>query len=276
MMHDRYISTDPNKQPSRREAYHWSHALSAFNQQLSQVPQGEEQTALLTTASVLGLLTFSQIEAETPEDAWPLAPPSPSDLTWLKMSDGKKEVFKLTQKSEAESSPLFKKLSYIYTDQLLPISTALKKSAVEGDFPPEIYSIYDLNPTSVTDDDNPPSPLKWAAGRLAQVLSPTTPPTCVVFGFLYMISVMRPDFKYLLEQKEPRALLLMAWWFAKVSRLGLWWLERRSRLEGLSICLYLEKAFPEDVEMMRMLEYPRSIFKAAVPGGACSPSIGTS
>jgi hypothetical protein len=284
MMHDRYLSANPNKQPSRTEAYHWSRALSAFNKQLCRVPQGEEQTALLTTASLLGLLTFSQIEANTPEEAWPLAPPSGSDLTWLKMSDGKKEVFKLTQRSTAEASPLFKKLSYIYTEPLLPVSTASRERAVEGDVPAEIYSIYDLDPnsTSLADNTNPnpASPtaaLKWAVSHLTQILSPSTPSTTILFAFLYMISAMRPDFKFLLETKEPRALVLLAWWYAKVSSLGLWWVERRVRLEGLAICLYLERRFregergggEEEIEgegmggMRRLLEWPRAVFEGA-------------
>ena len=102
LAHDRHLSPDPNKSPTAPQCYHWSRALSSFNKQLCHIPQGDEPAALLTTAAMLGLLSFSNIEATTPEEAWPLAPHSPSDLDWLMMSDGKKEVWKLTQQSDAD------------------------------------------------------------------------------------------------------------------------------------------------------------------------------
>ena len=73
---------------------------------------------------------------------------------------------------------------------------------------------------------------------------------------------MRPDYKQMLIDKEPRALLLLAWWFAQVSKLDLWWLTRRSFLEGQAICVYLERHYPNDGDVERLLEYPRSLFAA--------------
>ncbi len=95
-MHDHHLSTVSNTKLSTTEAYHWYQATSTFNKQLSRPPQVEEQAALLTTAALLGTIAFCHIEARTSEEAWPLKPPSSSDLDWLRMSDGKKEVWKLT------------------------------------------------------------------------------------------------------------------------------------------------------------------------------------
>ena len=259
-MHDRHVSLDPNKNPSAEECYHWSRALSGFNKQLCRIPQGDEQSALLTTAAMLGMLTYYHIEASTPEEAWPLAPPSPSDLAWLKMSDGKKEVFKLTQKSNAEPTPLFNKLSTLYTKDLLKAPSTSRPNKVEACVPSHIFRIYDFDPGKNADDNE--DPLKWAAGRLAQALATDGAPHTVIMGFLLLISAMRPDFKQLLMDKEPRALLLLAWWFAKVNQLDLWWLSRRSLLEGQAICMYLERHYPCDVDMHKLLEYPKAVFAA--------------
>ena len=262
MAHDRYLSSDPRKSPSAQECYHWSRALSAFNKQLYRIPQGDEPAALLTIAAALGVLTCYHMEATTPEEAWPLAPSSPSDLTWLKMSDGKKEVFKLTQKSNAEPTPLFRKLTTFYTNDIDPATSNSRPAKLEASLPPMIFRLYDFDPARDADDTD--DPLKWAANRLAQILATNCGPNTVVLGFLMLIGSMRPDFKELLIQKEPRALLLLAWFFAKVNQLDLWWLSRRSLLEGQAICIYLETMYPNDGDMLKLVEYPKSVFAAQV------------
>ncbi len=260
MAHDRHLSSDPRKDPSAQECYHWSRALSAFNKQLYRIPQGDEPAALLTTAAILGVLTCYHTEATTPEEAWPLAPSSSSDLTWLKMSDGKKEVFKLTQKSDAEPTPLFLRLTTFYTNELGPGQSPSRPTKLEASLPPMIFRLYEFDPSRDADDSE--DPLKWAASRLAQILATNAAPSSVVVGFVMLISAMRPDFKELLIQKEPRALLLLAWFFAQVNQLDLWWLSRRSLLEGQAICLYLEKMYPNDEDMLNLLEYPKGVFAA--------------
>ena len=262
LTHDRYLSLDPNLTPSTEESYHWSRALSSFNKQLSQPPRGDEASALLTTAAMLGVLTFYHMEATTPEEAWPLSPPTQSDLTWLKMSNGKKEVFKLTQQSKFEPTPLFRQLSEVYTTGLLPTSSDFRPSKADACTPPELSRLYNLSEATPNTDESC-DPLQWAAGRLALVLAADGAPHAVVLGFVLLISAMRPDFKQLLEHKDPRALLLLAWWYAKINQTGLWWLSRRSHLEGMAICLYLERQYPYDKDIQALVEYPKSVFEAA-------------
>jgi hypothetical protein len=257
LVHDRHICPD-SKLPTI-EAYHWYRATSAFGEALTRPPRGDEPAALLTTAALLGLLSMSNIEATTPEEAWPLAPPAPSDLAWLKMSDGKKEVFKLTQQTKATPTPLYQKLSHFYTDGLVPGISITRPGRAEAVLPPEIFRLCNLN-SSISNGDDTDNPYQWAAGRLAMVLASDSAPQIAVLGFLMLIGAMRPDFKQLLMEKDPRALLLLAWWFAKANQLGMWWVSRRSLLEGQAICLYLERRYPHDNEMKKLLEYPKSIF----------------
>jgi hypothetical protein len=46
------------------------------------------------TAVFLGILAMAYVEVPTPEESWPYAPPSPLDLNWLGISEGKKEIWK--------------------------------------------------------------------------------------------------------------------------------------------------------------------------------------
>ncbi len=49
------------------------------------------------SSSLISILSFAGSEAATPQQAWPLRPASESDLSWLKLCDGEKIVWDLTQ-----------------------------------------------------------------------------------------------------------------------------------------------------------------------------------
>jgi hypothetical protein len=261
LVHDRHMSRHQDPKMLEVEAFHWYRATSTFSQALQRPPQGDEATALLTTAALLGCLSISNIQASTPEDAWPYSEQYDSNLTWLKMSSGKKEVWKLTQQHNIKPTPLFKKLSVVYTGEVIPDYSTNRPSKIEAGLPPYLFNL--LNPhRSNSSSEESDDPLEWAAGRLAMILGSDTAPPVVILGFLLLISSMRYDFKQMLIEKDPRALTLLAYWYTRVSSMDLWWLTQRSVLEGMSICLYLEHEYPHDVELQKLLEYPKNVFLA--------------
>ncbi|OBT82997.1 hypothetical protein VE02_08270 [Pseudogymnoascus sp. 03VT05] len=67
---------------------------------------------------------------------------------------------------------------------------------------------------------------------------------------------MQPAFRELLAQRDARALLLLAYWYAKICH-SVWWVERRATLECQAICLYLERYHGRDAEIQELLHYPR-------------------
>ena len=75
-------------------------------------------------------------------------------------------------------------------------------------------------------------------------------------SYLSMLSHMAPAFKQLLRLKDPRALLLMGFWYGKVGD-TVWWIERRARLEGQAICIYLKKFHGDDMRLMGLLDWLR-------------------
>jgi hypothetical protein len=264
LMHDRYLSADPDPKLSLLEAYHWYRATSSFNRELGQNPQANQRGALLATSALLGCITFFYLESATAEEAWPLLPPSPSDLNWLRMSDGKKEVYKLIRQSHSEPDPLFHSLAAVYTDELLPTPLGVRPGRIDAVLPPEFFRVYNLDPgSSITEDGD--DPYQWAATKLAQVLNADCALLTVLFTFLWLISNVRTGFKSLLEQKDARALLLLAWWYARICQLGVWWLSRRVVLEGQAICLYLERCCPFDEDIQILLQAPKAVLFSASP-----------
>jgi hypothetical protein len=104
-----------------------------------------------------------------------------------------------------------------------------------------------------TNDNNP---YYGVASALAHVLG-SDRIQLIILNFLYFIYGMRPDYKRLLEQKDPRALLLLAYWYAKVCQYQLWWAWRRASLECQAICMYLESYHRRDTDILTLLQFPK-------------------
>lgn len=251
-MHDRYTNTPPSPHPSSKESFHIYHGTATFSALLKTQPiPPPEYDPLWATAALLGAVTIASIEATTAEEAWPLAPSSPSDLDWLRMSDGKKEVWRLVNPLR-DGSVWKEALSYDHHTQ---------PEAVQGPVPelemlyPYLTQIYDYNPLAPTADE-PDDPYHTAASILTRLLEIDCNHSTIMF-FLSFLGHMDPRFRQLLHAKDPKALLLLAWWYGKMCQYNAWWMSRRMRLEGQAICLFLEREHGEKEEIVRLLEYPK-------------------
>jgi hypothetical protein len=74
--------------------------------------------------------------------------------------------------------------------------------------------------------------------------------------FMSFSAMMDQRYKEKLRDKEPAALLLLAWWYALVLR-SQWYLAKRASLECRSICIYLGRKCPNNALVQRMLNFPR-------------------
>ena len=222
-----------------------------FNLTLSKPIRRSSKDALWTAAAMLGAIAFCCIEAASPEEAWPLKPASPLDLDWLRMSDGKKAIWEIADMSRPES--VFQALnpngkSWLRTLGLVPTELQREK------LPTEMVTLCGLDDPGATPESNP---YYKAACILSNVIDLTLDQDNVV-QFLSFTGHMDPLYKGLLACKDPRALLLLVWWYAKVSKtLCQWWIQRRAELEGRAICIYLEKFVWRDERMRSLLAFPR-------------------
>jgi len=249
LMHDRYLSASPNTKQSTAEAFYWYKGTALFNSKLSKPIQPSERDALWVTAALLGAIAFACIEAKTPEEAWPLKPPSSLDLDWLRMSDGKKEVWKITDPLRADS--VFQPLAPEHQHDFLPTySTVVELQTL----PSELIKLYGLDVMSTADNN----PYHAAASILASLMNIECNHSTIL-KFLSFISYMHPDYKRLLERKDPRALLLLAYWYAKVSQYQQWWIWQRVMLECQATCIYLERYHGHDTKIQNLLQFPRKM-----------------
>lgn len=192
------------------------------------------------------MIAFGHIEAKTPEEAWPLAPPSPLDLNWLNMSDGKKEIRNITQPFRADC--VFQALALEYTN-FLPTPKGPGCEAL----PIELIDLYGLDATSTIDNN----PYHATASTLAKSLNSDCQYT-IILNFFSFVRHMGPDYRQLLEQKDPRALLLLAYFYAQICQYQHWW-ARRTAPECQAICIYLERYHGQENNIQILLQFPKAM-----------------
>lgn len=246
--------------------YHWYHAVSSMWQHLSKPIPLAERDMLWISSSLIGISSIAYGEAPSPEEAWPLRPPSPADLSWFTLCDGQKLIAELTEPMRIDSA------FYLPAKEMRDLcswvrglgmsSTEAKECSVTG-MPRRFEKFFDLSsprlasPSSdeVSEISNP----YYAAGKLASELFQLDLDQENFLMHIYFVRALDAPFRDLLIRKDEKAMLLLLYWYAKVCDRRLWWLWKRSCIEGLAVCRYLERAWMAsgEEEGLALLELPR-------------------
>lgn len=249
-IHDRYLSTLPLSQTCKQttvEAYHLSRAAALFSQRLSS-PIGEEDCdPLRAAAALLGIIAFATIEGSTPEEVWPLKVSDPTDFEWINMSEHKCAVWNATDFPRVGGIITYKVNDH---SSMAEFNVPIPDYGIEG-IPPLFLKLFELDASSTTKT----SPFYEAVHRISYLLGVDCDRERLPL-YLGFIGHIQPKFKDLVFRKDPRALLLMAYWYAMVGR-SAWHLERRTVLQGQATCIYLDRHYPEEAEIHKLLEYPK-------------------
>lgn len=237
LMHDAYLlePISPQTASSHQTAslYHWNTATTLFNAVLSRPVPDSHRDAVWATGALLGAAVFAYVEPSRPEEAWPLKATDPNDLDWLKLGEGKKAIWNVANPTRADS--MFRSLAKDLNHLQLPLWAASPDFSSVPNCWKRVFEI-----TSETTIEN--SPYCFPVIILARLhgLSPTHEN---IIDFLYFMAYMPVDFKILLECKDPRAMLLLLWWYRKLEHGELWWIKKRAAVEGRAIEIWLEGYF---------------------------------
>ncbi|MCJ1472113.1 hypothetical protein MMC13_000760 [Lambiella insularis] len=230
-------------------AFHWSQGAALLNQKLSTGLDPSDRDPIWACAGLLGALTCSSIHAKTPEEAWPLKQSSSSDLDWLKMSEGKKAIWKIADPLRPDS--VFHRVAPDFSQYA---SVSLSSMAELQKLPPELLQLCKLDDASKLEHN----PYLVSASFLAQTINIECNSQTVGI-FLSFFGCMHEDYRLLLAEKDPCAMLLLAYWYAKVSQCQQWWLWPRAYLECQSICRYLTCYHGNDSNILSAVRYPETI-----------------
>ena len=247
LMHDRYLSGTAHTPLSVIEAFHWQQSLQMYIRKLSGPLKPSDMDCVWATGAIMCVTTFSHLEAQTPWEAWPLKASSPLDLNWLKIAEGKKQFLERMQSTTTTGALL----------NQTAVSILLDESAISvfDGLPYEMVTLLGLDDPTSNYDNNP---YYFTASSLGTVLASESKRD-IVLNYIRFLITMNSRFRKLLESKDSRALLLQAYWYAKLLQYPHWWIHRRAQLECEDICIYLKIHHSDNVAIQNLLRYPRSM-----------------
>lgn len=250
IMHDQHLGINKTSEQGTALAFHWSQGAALLNQTLIAGVKPSERDAIWACAALLGALSLASIDAKTPEEAWPLKPSAQSDLDWLKMTEGKRVLWKLADPLRPDS------IYYPLAPDFMQSASPSHHSVLElHKLDPAILRLCRLHKTPIDEDD----PYLPSASFLARTADMECNAQNLVV-FLSFFGCMHPVFKQLLARKDPPALVLFCIWYAKMIHCRQWWIYRRACLEGQAICRYLRLYHGDDADVRSAIQYPEMVF----------------
>ncbi|KAJ8128897.1 hypothetical protein O1611_g4734 [Lasiodiplodia mahajangana] len=300
-MHDLAMGPFGSRKPYSL-TYHWYHAVSSMRQYLNNPIAPSECDLLWVSANLIGIGSLACVEERSPEEAWPLRPPSPADLSCLSLCGGQKLIAQLISPMTEDSA------FYLPAMEMCNLSnwvSGLSTAETEGEerstqwLPKEFEAFFGVsfshshsctmsNDNNRRDDDgglqydqdnninqdrtrginniqmNPyHAAVKAAVELFERELDEE--------NFLMHVSFVRAldaPFRQLLIDKDEKAMLVLLYWYAKMCDRRVWWLWKKCCIEGLAICRYLERAWTAPVAEvgLSLLERPMMRLMAALQG----------
>lgn len=213
-----------NKQYRRPGLAHLQVALPKFRQSVAGPISPQESPHILYSAMLITLHYFA-ITSRAVTDSWVFSS-SPDRLDWLTVSQGLAPLFGATRQHHTDTfmTPVFR--------------------IVEGDraadrgLPPSMLELCGWTPAATPDElrRNPyVAPLQQLNALLP--LEHTVPH---VLKYLRFMADFDKRFSRLIAARDPRALLIMAYGFALMCDVELWWTQPRARRDCWAICSYLD------------------------------------
>ncbi|CAO2654381.1 Nn.00g111140.m01.CDS01 [Neocucurbitaria sp. VM-36] len=261
LMHDAELSLSRSPSLAAKQKHsslqHWNIATELFNQVLARpIPPSYRDarydsrssppscyTNLWATGVFLGAASFWYLESTSVEKVWPLKPDDPSDLTWMKLGEGKRHLWRVADPTRPES--LFSDIIQVRPCADLPdwVETD-NTSRICG----RVRQILNITPGSTITNNVYHLPAIILSRIQDLQLTQEN-----VLKFLYITAFITPEFLALLETKDPRTVFILGWWFKMMRDGELWWMARRAKVEGEAIRVWLLREDPGLAELLDSL-----------------------
>ena len=217
---------------SERLLYHWASCISSYNEYLAPKIAAKDASAMLITSTLISGIAFAMVDDTT----WP-SDTNPGELQWLRLQQGISLVFMSIDPFDLRGD-----IQVLFTGVEEIDEAAATKRDPSLAFP-ELFAI--------TSDpkENPYTDALHSLAAFAYV--PVLPST--IFAHLGFIASLSKPFTSLLEAKDHRALLILAYWYARMCAIDYWWILRRAKSECRAICQYLEKYAIFEIQQLLVL-----------------------
>ncbi|KAF1940703.1 hypothetical protein EJ02DRAFT_293822, partial [Clathrospora elynae] len=235
LMHDADVSLPREPALSSRQKHasvrHWDIATKLFNHILANPIPPSYRDAIWATGVHLSAASFWYVESANINDAWPLKPDEPEDLSWMKFGEGKRHLWRVADPTRTYSAfhIIMKQRPCLDPpDWMVNNSTSRILERVKQEF-------------NITSE----SMSKSNAYHLPVLILSCIQNMCLThancLNFPYMIAFVTPKFLILLEVKDAHAVFSLGWWFKMILDGYLWWIARRAKLEGRAARVWFQR-----------------------------------
>ncbi|KAF2845422.1 hypothetical protein T440DRAFT_511599 [Plenodomus tracheiphilus IPT5] len=252
LMHDADLALDHSPTHSTRQKHaslrHWSLGTSQLNKVLTQPIPPSYRDAIWATGVHIGAASFWYTESTTnTTQAWPLKPSEPTDLSWLKLGQGKKHLWRLAQPTRSES--LFHDVLMMRQHRTCfdPLHHTDSNSDDVSLVPERVRHALGMGVGSGGVENVYYLPAVMISRLQGQVLTHGT-----ALLFLRVTSHLSPEFYGLLQKKDARAVFLLGWWFQTFEKGEVWWMARRAKVEGEAVRVWLRR---HDGRLAELLDF---------------------
>jgi hypothetical protein len=245
LMHDADLSLPHSPALAAKQQHtslqHWDLATTQFHAIIARPIPPEYRDAIWATGVHLGAASFWYIESTDPQLSWPLKPDEPNDLSWMKLGEGKRHLWRIADPTRPDSlfsSVLKYRPCSSPPDWMENNDTSLIPERVKSEF-------------NITRASTPGNNVYHLPALILSRIQHMrlTHQNCL--NFLYFTAFVTPEFLCLLEVKDAHAVFLLGWWFKMIVDGKLWWMARRARIEGRAVRIWLRR---ENVGLAELLD----------------------
>ncbi|PGH32818.1 hypothetical protein GX50_04358 [[Emmonsia] crescens] len=222
---------------------HWQRAIKLYRREISKPIDEHNMDPLMSTCMLLSTITFSTEECK-PADSW-IFSSDPTRLSWLLGQSGLRYILEAITIDQLQRSIWFEAFQESDDEDYTFNNNS---PGLEG-LHPGLAELCDIDETT-TEESNP---YHWPL----RMLSPMLPLKADRNNFSKLIPFigrLEPAYIKLLQEKDPRALLILSYWLGKMCEEKQWWIYSRVSSECFAICMFLEHN--EDTRILNLLQYP--------------------
>ncbi|KAL4906957.1 hypothetical protein BDW74DRAFT_150064 [Aspergillus multicolor] len=228
------------------EAYFWQRALRLYSSALQHPINEKNVSALISACMLMGVTSLIPLNFEI-KDSWIFTGRS-SDLNWLAVQGGLACILKIAARYVPGSiwgEPFSQ--SHNLESRLFRYEISKGREGLH----PQLSDLCGIT-EDTTEDTNP----YWYAIKLLTPYLALEANAANAVQCTTWMGRIEPSFVNMCRERDPRALVILAYWMGLMCTLSQWqpWVEGRVRQECIAVCIYLESL--GDPEIRPFLEFP--------------------
>ena len=232
--------------PDLRVHRHLDRTLLSFRQTLSSPITSAQVDAVLTSCVLLNSIVFSACD-QRPSESWLFN--GTADLQWLKIQSGLRAIMFDIRHLLRQSS-----WAAMYTKDAESIRGRTGASfdaepPGSESIPEDFMNVFDVKQSSNSCSTAYDSPLRSLIPLLTSDSSSNS-----LTQLMTVMHRFKPEFHQLIQSRDPRALLLLAYWLGLMCKVDLWWVSGRARSECFACCKYLDASGDDTIR--GLLSFP--------------------